>query len=817
MHAHTQMHEKTTAKSEAGKRMKIRRKLFACVTAMLAGIYTAYFTPDAIPVTLLFGSAGVFLISCLFTKRGILPLFMILFFLFGAFHLSYRNDVSKRAIFPYINEYATLCGDVIAQPVYNQKDGSSTVMVRLLEASFLEAHTKTRETLYITIKAGEPVPAFGQRFRAVCLLYIPSDAMNGGGFDYALYLKSKNIFLRGTAEKGTMEIVGAFPLTVSDRIYQLNRYCTKVIDRHFPKDAAAVLQAMCLGNKESMSEQLEEALSVSGLSHMVSVSGMHISTLLAALYVLISFLKGKRNRYVWLICGLVLFFMIFTGGGVSVVRASIMSILMVLAPLICRKADPITSLAFAAGVIVCLNPLAAFDAGFILSFAASFGIFVLGRPLRKGLLQLLHLTDNNKWYAKVFSFIITIISLTVVAQLFLLPVAAWIFGYISLWSFITSLLAAPLASVMLVCGLLVSVLGLLHPALSTIVAGFVYPFVKLFLGMVYFFGGMPRGLLTVGTFSLLGICAYGLCLFIMERLLRGKYRQCIVPAVLLPVLCFFLFISSLAGTVAELTFINVGEGDCALLSLPGHVDVLIDGGGTPSYRGDYDVGEQIVLPYLRKKGISELDYVIASHPHEDHIEGLLSLFPAMKINTLLVPVGFDSLETGAELLACAKAHGTKVQVLQAGDNLGFSEQCHLEVLLPDENWLQKGPLENDASLVVRFRYGRCSALFPGDLEAAGEEELVLRYPKEPITILKVGHHGSSSSTTEALLAWAKPQYAFIPCKEGYYDHPSEAVLQRLETAGVTVFRADHDKDVTFVLGPEGIQSIRKGGRDYDEN
>ncbi|MBR5236598.1 MAG: DNA internalization-related competence protein ComEC/Rec2 [Clostridia bacterium] len=798
--------------------MRIRRKLFACVSAMLTGIYVAYFIPDAIPITLLFGAIFVFFISLFFTKRGILPLFMILFFLFGAFHLTYKNDVTKRAVYPYLNEYVTLCGDVIAEPVYNENDGSSTVTVRLLELSFLESRTETREKLYVKIKAGEPVPGFGQRFTAVCVLYIPSDAMNRGGFDYALHLKSKNMFFRGTAEKGTMEIVGAFPLGISDRIYQLNRYCTKALDSVFPRDAATVLQAMCLGNKENMSEELEEALSVSGLSHMTSVSGMHVSTLVGALYVLFSFFKRNRNRYTWLTGGLLLFFMIFTGASAPVVRACIMGILMLLAPLLCRKADPITSLAFAAGVIVCINPLAAFDAGFMLSFAATLGIFVLGNPLRERLLQLLHLTDNEKWYAKIFSFIIAVFSLTAAAQLFLLPVAAWIFGYVSRWSFITSILTAPLATVLLICGLLVSFLGLLHPMLSIVSASFTYPFVKVFLGVTYFFGNMPQGLFTMGTFSFIGICVYGTCLFIFKRLLRGKFRQCIVVSVLLPILlCVFLFVSNAGGERAELTFINVGEGDCALLRLPSQVDILIDGGGTPSYRGDYDVGKQIVLPYLRKKGIYELDYVVATHPHEDHIRGLLSLFSAMRINTLLVPIGFDAVQTGAELLDCAKEHGVTVRMLQAGDILKFSRQCDLEVLLPDTEWLQKEPSENDASLVLRFHYGKLQALFTGDLEAAGEEELVSRYPGEQVTILKVGHHGSSSSTTAALLSWAKPEYAYIPCDERYYNHPAAETLKRLETAGTFVFRADEDKDVTFVLNPEGIQSIRKGGRDYDEN
>ncbi|MGN1059181.1 MAG: DNA internalization-related competence protein ComEC/Rec2, partial [Clostridia bacterium] len=787
--------------------------------ALMAGIYAACLIPDCLPVPLLFLGAWILFVSLFFTKGGRLPFFMILFFLVGAFHLKNADDITKRPLYPYLQEYVTVTADAASEPVYNEQNGSSRITARLRRVSFLDEELEPDETVYLTIPAKEPVPRFGQRFTAVCLFDLPRDAMNRGGFDYALHLKSKGIFFRGKAERGTLAVTGDFPLSAADRLYRLNRRCGRVLARQLPPDAAAVLQAMVLGDSSTMSEELRSCQQVSGLSHVMSVSGMHISTLVSVLYVLFAVLNRNKYKYIWLTGGLILFFMFFTGASPSVMRACIMGILVLVAQVFRRQADPLTSLAAAAGMIVLANPLAAFDAGFMLSFAAMLGLLLLTDPLKKCLLRLFYLEDSTGAAPRLASGMLTYLAVTFSAQLFLLPVVSWIFGYTTLWGFVAGLLAAPLEPVMLVGGLLISFLGLIHPAAAALVSGFTYPFVKLFLLIVYTFGHLKRGLMTIGAFTAFGVYVYGLSLFLFERLLRKKFRQCLVPALSLPVLlCVYLVFSALPGETAQLTFINVGQGDCTLLRLPRGVNMLIDGGGTPSHQGDYDVGGQIVLPYLRKAGVRRLDYVIASHPHEDHIRGLTSLLDSVPVERVVVPAGFREDAAGAAFLQKAAERQAAVSELTAGDMLSLSADCTIKALLPDTQWLSAADNENDKSLVLQFQFGRNTALFTGDLETAGEERLVSQTQAEGRTgILKAGHHGSVTSTTDAFLDWAEPQYAYIPCGQNNFGHPAPETLERLAAHGVTVYRADKDKDVTFVLSKTGIRSIRKGGSDYDEN
>ncbi len=797
----------------------MKRSLFFCIAALLAGVYVAYFRPDVLLVVWLFFILFVLFVSLFFTKRGRLPFFMLLCFLVGAFYLQNANDLANRPLYSYLNEYITITADVVEKPVYDEEDETHTITAMVHQVSFLHETAELEEKVQLTVPAGEAVPAFGETFTAVVLFYIPQENMNQGGFDYALYLKTKKIYFKGTVESGTVEIVGTFPLGIKEKIYQFNDRCAQVLTKYFPREAASVLQAVSLGNKSMMSQEMKDSLQISGLSHVTAVSGMHVTSLVSFLYLLFKLLKRNQYKFIWLTGGVILFFMLFTGATPSVVRASIMGLFVLFAYLFYREADPLTSLAVAAGILVFYNPMIAFDAGFILSFAATLGILLFADGIIHHLLRLFRLKGRKGWLASVLRGLVSVIAITVSSYLMMLPISAWIFGYVSLWGFMTSCLVTILAPVILVVGLLVSILGLIHPFLAVLPAGFGYLFVKLFLGIIYFFGENTAELKTVASFSLFGLYVYGLFLFLVYSLLYKRFKHCIVLALSLTFLLFAsLLVNRLAGPEVKVTFINVGQGDCALLQLPGHVNVLIDGGGTPAYQGNFDVGKQIVLPYLRKHGIRKLDYVIASHPHEDHINGLFSILDYMKVETLVIPPYFDEKEQGAMLLEKAQQKVALVQTVDAGDKIELAPDCAFWVLVPDENCFEIMEEENDRSLVAQFSFLNHTVLFMGDAEEEAEAYLTEMYwPLENTKILKVAHHGSDNSSGEEFLQWANPEYAYIPCGRNSFGHPGEETLERLAAQGTVVYRADQDKDVTFTLDKEGIRSIRKGGKAYDED
>jgi len=775
----------------------------------------AHFAPGYILVDLGAFLGLVLLVALFFTRRAVLPFFLLLLFFVGAFRMQAAADVTARPLYPFLNEYVTIEARCIKEP--ERMEGYAVLHAEITSVSFLEKNVSMTEKVRLTVDSTEVIPAFGESFQAVCLFTLPQMAMNEGGFDHQRYLRSKKIFFTAHVEPGTLSRTGSFPLRITDRLYQLNRKCFRVLEGLFPAEGASVLQAMVLGDHTGMSDAFYKRLQVSGLSHMTAVSGMHVTTLVSALYMLFSLFKQNRYKYIWLTGGVILFFMLFTGASPSVVRASVMGMMVLLAHLFCRKEDALTSLALSAAVIVLLHPPAALDTGFMLSFAATLGILLFAEPLKNRLLRLCRIGEKRSFIIRVVVGILTILSVTISAQAFILPLSACLFGSFSLWSFITNLLATPLAPFMLVGGLLVSLLGLIHPMVAVLPAGFVYPFVKLFLLIVNVFGSIEGGLITVGAFSFFALYLYGLWLLAFDRLLRRRYRQMLVPITSVVLLsCFFVLFVLLQGQQAVVTFINVGNADCSLIQLPNRETVLIDGGGMPSYKSDYDVGTRVVLPYLRRQGIWKIDYMLASHPHEDHINGLYSLLGQIRTETLVVPIGFDEAEAGAVLIDKARLLGVKVTELSAGDVLPFSITGCLRVLSPDEALLETADDDNDLSMVVRLEFGDSRALFPGDLEEQGEAYVAARMPQFLKTdILKVAHHGADSSSGEAFLRLADPTYAFIPCGENSYGHPAEEVLERLSAVGAKVYRADRDKNVTFVLKRDEIIRVTTGGNVHE--
>ncbi len=788
----------------------MKRTLFFCMAAILAGIYTAYFIPELISVLFLGGLAFFLLVISFFKREAIPYLVMVLCFLFGALYLQGVDRVTKRPLFDYVNEYVTVIGDVIEEVEIDDK-GSAKFVAQIFHLSFLQDEIDIKEKVRLWIPSGEKVPAFGERFSAVCLFSIPNSKGNSSGFDYRLYLKSKEIFFSGEVEPGTMTIIGNFSLSMTQRLYQLNRSCGRAISRMLPEEAAAVLRAVALGDKTAMPDEMYKHLQVSGLSHMTAVSGMHVTTFLTAIYVLLSLLKRNKYKFLFPICGIILLFMLFTGASPSVVRATIMSVLALVSYLFYRKEDSLTSLGFSAGIIALCNPFSVFDTGFILSFSATLGILMFAGPMTERVLSLFHLKDKNGFWANLAIAAVTTFCVTLSVQLLLMPIVSMLHGDVSLWCFVTNMLAAPILPFLLVGGLLIGFLGLIHTSIAYPLAWFTYPFIKLFLLVVYSFGRLRFGLITLGSFSLFGMYVYGVGLTSFHRLLYKKYLQ----TALISISCLLLLVCGLAVFIAfpraQVSFINVGQGDSTLVKLPKNVTMLVDGGGA-AYETDYDVGEEVVLPYLQKEGVRKLGYVVATHPHQDHIGGLFAVLEEMPVENLLVPIGFDKEPLGKALLQKAKEKGTRVRYLAAGDEVKFYDDAYIKVLMPSDEWLLQAKNDNDLSLVFEFCYGENTVLFMGDLEGAGEEWLLKTSPPERIAVLKAGHHGSASATGEALLHQAKPQYAYIPCGKNSFGHPSDEVLARFSHSGTIVFRADEDLDVTFIFNNKEIQSIQKGGK-----
>ena len=406
--------------------------------------------------------------------------------------------------------------------------------------------------------------------------------------------------------------------------------------------------------------------------------------------------------------------------------------------------------------------------------------------------------------------VLELVLITVIAEMVLaLPMALY-FHRMTPFAAPANLLALPLVGVLMASAIVTFAASLLHPGLAALpaaITALVLHTVTLAVGTISSLRGadmrMPGPLLLTVLLALLLWCFAMVLLRLPTRRL-GWLGAALLPLALLLIL--WPRRANLHPAVLELTTIDVGQGDSLLLASPDGKTMLIDAGGPTGSAsmtevGNFDVGEEVVSPYLWSRGLRRLDVLVLTHAHSDHIGGMAAVLRNFRPAELWVSVDADTPPFHA-LLAAAQSMGTTVRPLRGGDRPHWGS-ARVDVLNPLPSYRQHKVPVNDDSLVLRIRYGRASLLAEGDAEKSSEAAMLAEQPG-PVTLLKVGHHGSNTSTTEALLAALHPQCAVISCGLGNrFGHPRWQVLQRLQAAGVRTARTDHMGAVQYLLHEDG--------------
>lgn len=788
--------------------------------ALLAGVYTGYFASAPWLPMFFFCVVAAAFIKWILSRRASGAAFSAaaLAFVLGAFLVTYQGDVTTQKLYPYLDEYVTVKAEAAEKP--QTEDGKTILKAKIIELTFLESHIMPNETIRLTVRGGGEALRFGDVFTARIRMNLPVEAANKGGFNYELYLKTQGIFFSGYVDGDSLQVTGRKDFGLLDRIQAVRYQCGDQIDRILTPNTAAILKGILLGDTSDVSDELRENFSRSGLSHIMAVSGMHVSTLLVLIFAVFRFFRMKKRIAGIFAALFIVLFVCFTGASPSAVRAGIMAIMAIAAELIYRRAEPFRSLAVAAFLILIFQPFAAFDISFLLSFGAVLGILLFSGRIEHAVGKRFGWegTQQKTHRQKLAEKLVSVLAMTLSAQLITIPILLYYFQEFTVWCFITNLIILPLLPFIMCSGILLCVFGFLFEPIAVLAGGLCYVFLAAVYGVVSFFGTLGFGSVVHGQVSAFFIFLYLLFLAFFYFVLDGRRRVAAwVPAGSLAAL---LVVAAVHGTftadLAQVMFINVGQGDSSCISLPNGIDVLIDAGGTHSYQDYYDVGKNTVRPYLLQHGVDDIEFMIATHAHEDHISGLLSILREMTVDHLIVPIGFGETQSGKKLLEEAKNASVPVYEFAAGDRIEFAPDAELAALMPTQDWAAglSEDEENNRSLILRFTYGEHSFLYMGDLEAGGEEYLLASEGENlSADVLKVGHHGSSTSTTQPFLDAVEPAYAYIPVGENTYGHPAPEVLKRLEDGGTVVFRADQNKDVVFTVDRNYITQISytKGG------
>ena len=544
---------------------------------------------------------------------------------------------------------------------------------------------------------------------------------------------------------------------------------------------------------------------------MLAVSGSHITYIISAF----SILMEKKNKRITKILTIIflIFFMALTGFTASVVRASIMGILILTSGLVHRKSDTINNLGISSLIILICNPYTIIDAGFWLSFAGTMGIILLEEPINS------YFQKFKICKIKPISWIINSFTITFAANIIIIPIMAYMFSTFSMTFWISNILAAPVMEFVTIYGFLIYFISIFSLPLAKFLGIILNFSLNSLIKIAEITSLIPGSSIYIKTPYLLECIIYYLILFlifnwkrikeklennkILEKIKKNSYKYISI------ILIFIILTNTISNKIFQeikIYFVDVGQGDSTLIQTIEGKNILIDGGG--SEFGSFDVGESILLPYLLDRRITTIDYLMISHFDSDHIGGVFAILENLKVKNIIISKQGETSENLKKFYEITNNKGIRTIIVKKGDIVEIDKYSHFEILFPEDNLIEDNILNNN-SIVARFNSLDFSILFTGDIEEIAEKRLCELYSgtdKLEAFVLKVAHHGSKTSSTEEFLELVKPKIALIGVgKNNNFGHPNIDVIERLENMGSKIYRADNCGEIIIRINREKLQ------------
>lgn len=663
-----------------------------------------------------------------------------LFLLFVSFVYSFWVVKGKIIFSSYHEGEIKIIGTIVS--LKNQED-RTTVEI------------KGKEKVIMTIY--EPFDyEVGDQIEVEGTLKLPSTNRTFGLFNYRNYLLSKKIYY---------QLVPTDIRLVNKNHSLLYDWKGKINDYFDTKEHADYLKYLLLGDSSDIKEDVLDSYQHNGISHLFSVSGMHITFLATTILAILNrFWKDKKRNYA-IVSIILLFYSFVTGFSPSILRALLLFYLLTLRKIVHLKIDTIYLLMFVISCLLFYNPYYVYHLGFLYSFTISFVLIYGNRYLKeqKGYFRKLWLISLLAFLTGIpisltYNFELTF--LTPIYNLFFVPYVTYLLFPLSFFV----LLFAPLGKIYHV---LISILETLSQRLSSY-SLFTISFMK-------------------PSFVFLGILIASLIWIIIGIYHYRKRRM-----LLLPVLLAILYMMPYFRNYVVVTVLDVGQGDAILMELPyNRGNILIDTGGNLMNLEDYDynISKNTLIPYLKSRGIQKLDFLLFTHGDFDHMGEafyLVNHFPIEKV--IFNPDGYNELEQ--ELIKILDEKRIEYCQNIKELNLKGHKIYFLNHKLYDN--------ENDNSNVLYFDYNGVKMLFMGDAGIEVEEDILKKYDLTDIDILKVGHHGSKTSSSEEFISSIHPKYSIISVgKNNWYGHPHDKVLENLSNS--MIYRTDLNGSMMFKI------------------
>ena len=643
----------------------------------------------------------------------------------------------------------------------------------------------------------------------------PSDI----GFDYASYLARRGIF--STVWHPQIETLtdgGGHPVQAC--LLSLNSRLADALGSSLPEPEASLAQSLLLGRRGAMQDSVSDAFTRTGTAHLLAVSGLHLGILLAAVLALALALLGRqRYLYVWIAIACVWAYAALTGMRPPVVRAAIMATVFLLAELAGRQKHAPTALAFAAALMVAVEPQLLWHTSFQLSVLAMAGLVLLYQPLRAALTSgLASLATDYRKQLGGLHLVLDILAATAAATLAVWPLTANTFGAVSVIGLPVSVLTLPVLPFAISSSAATAIAGLVSPVLAQPLAWVAWLFLTCIVNVVEAFATLSWAALDTNLQSSFIIGYYALLLagaLHWGRWARrrqddehkprpaviatgSRIRWAIPPLLLSAVLVWSAVLAAPDGRL-HVIFLDVGQGDATLVISPSGRTVLVDG-GPDSQRIGALVDKH--LPFWDRS----LDAIIATQPHADHLGGLLAVVDLYRVDTLIqFRPGYDSL-LSSEWERRLALNGTLPVQATRGQSMDLGDDTLLVFLNPPaQPMLGTSDDTDNNGVVVRVSYGDVSFLLSADIRLEAERQLVHENVHIDSTVLKVAHHGSDTSSGPQFLTAVGPEAAVISVgADNPYGHPDASVVERLRARPAETYTTAECGTIEFVTDGDSL-------------